>query len=95
MEGDNLSRTEWEEFRGSSIWASFLFDIEEREKYLFQLFREGDQVWTPEFLRGQLLELEYFKQIPSLIISSIIIKEENKNNKERQDAEKDWNTENL
>jgi hypothetical protein len=95
MEGDQLSKTEWEAFSKGTIWASFLFDLEEREKYLFQLFRDGDEVWNPDVIKGKLTEIEFFKQIPGLIISSIIIKEDNKNNKERHDAEKDWNAENL
>lgn len=71
------SRTEWEKFQLSNIWKGFLFDLEEREKYLVELFKDSDQLWSSDTIRGKLTELEYFKNIPKSIIASLIIKEIN------------------
>ncbi len=93
--GDTLSQTEWKGFIESPLWAAFLHDLDEREKYLFELFREGDLQWSPDFIKGKLTEIEFFRKIPELIVASILIEEANKANKEKNDAEKDWNSKNL
>jgi hypothetical protein len=81
VEGDSLSRTQWEEFTKSTIWGSILWEIADREKYLIDLFKENDQVWNADTVRGKLTELEYIRQIPKSLLASIIIKEANANNK--------------
>lgn len=74
-EGTNLSKSQWEEFQKGDIWRSFLFELESRENYLIELFKEGDKEWSPDVLRGKLTEIDFIKQIPTLIILSIIDKD--------------------
>ena len=83
MEGECLSKIQWQDFYRGEIWRSFLFELHEREQYLVELFREGDVLWNADVIRGKLTEIEFFKQIPQSLIASIIIKEANQ--KERED----------
>jgi len=64
-----------------------LFDIDDRSKYLIELFRDGDEKWSAEFIRGMLVEHEFFKQIPNSLIASIIIKEANLKQREEMKDE--------
>lgn len=82
-EGTNLSKDKWVEFQKGDIWRSFLFELESRENYLIELFKEGDKEWSPDVLRGKLTEIDFIKQIPTLIILSIIDKD--KKDKEIKD----------
>ena len=84
-----MSRTEWKAFLCSDIWKGFLFEMQEREKYLVELFKDGDLLWNPDTIRGKLTEIEYFRSIPDTIMSSIIIKEANLNNRGDQDELED------
>ena len=77
-EGTKISRHEWEIFLGSAIWKAFLFELSERETFLVQLFKDNDLEWNADCIRGKLLELEFFKQIPQSIVTSINIEEKNK-----------------
>jgi hypothetical protein len=86
-EGTNLSKDKWQEFEKSDIWRAFLFELESREKYLIELFKEGDKEWTPDVIRGKMTEIDFVKQIPALIILSIIDKE--KTEKEIRDGNED------
>lgn len=79
-EGTNIDLGRWKEFLNSDVWRSFLFEIESREKYLIELFKEGDKEWSPDVLRGKLTELDFIKQIPALILASI-------NDMEKKDKE--------
>lgn len=77
-EGTNLSKDKWQEFEKSDIWRAFLFELESREKYLIELFKDGDKEWTPDVIRGKMTEIDFVKQIPMLIILSIIDKDKSK-----------------
>ena len=79
-EGTNIDLGRWKEFLNSDVWRSFLFEIESREKYLIELFKEGDKEWSPDVLRGKLTELDFIRQIPALILASI-------NDMEKKDKE--------
>jgi len=48
-----------------------LFEIEDREKYLIQLFKDSDQEWPPDVIKGKLTELDYIKQIPVLLMVTL------------------------
>jgi hypothetical protein len=85
MEGTSRSRNQWLDFIKSPEWGMILFELAERENYLIELFKENDQVWNPDTLRGKLTELDFVKQIPQSLIASIIIKEANQ--QEREDIE--------
>lgn len=85
MEGDLLSKTQWEDFIKSPIWAAFLWEFQDREDYLIELFKGNDQLWSPDVVRGKLTEIDFVKQIPQSLIASIIIKEANL--KEREDSQ--------
>lgn len=84
-EGTNLSEHEWVEFIKSNIWRAFLFEFESREKYLIELFKESDREWPPDVIKGKLTELDFVRQLPGLILLSVI---ENKG-KEIKDGEQD------
>lgn len=84
-DGENFSRQEWVKFVSSPLWGAFLFEIQEREKYIVELLKENDQLWNADMIRGKLTELDYFRNIPQSIIASIIIKEANNTNKEKAD----------
>lgn len=84
QDGELLSRSHLEDFVKGDIWSALLFDIDERSKYLFELFRDGDETWSAEFIRGMLMEHEFFKQIPNSLIASIIIKEANLKQREEK-----------
>jgi hypothetical protein len=87
-EGINLSKQEWEEFQKSKIWKAILYDIQDREEYLIELFKDNDQVWPADVIRGKLTELDFIRQIPVLIQASIAQKEQIENSKrEISDAE--------
>lgn len=77
LDGELLSESQFDEFINGQVWSAILFDLAEREHYLIELFKENDQEWNSDFIRGKLTELEFFKQIPHLIKASIIIKEAN------------------
>lgn len=87
MEGDLLSQTQWQDFIRGDIWKALLWEIQDRESYLIDLFKENDQVWDANTIRGKLTELEYIKQIPQSILASIIIKEANSKNREELNDE--------
>lgn len=70
-EGTNIDLVKWKEFLDSDVWRAILFEIESREKYLIELFKEGDKEWPPDVLRGKLTELDFIKQVPALIVISI------------------------
>lgn len=74
-EGINLSKSEWTKFAKSDIWKAFLFELEEREKYLIQLFKDSDKEWSPDVIKGKLTEIDFVRQIPALIMLSIEDKE--------------------
>ena len=84
-EGTSLSPTEWRTFVDGPIWKAFLYEIEDRENYLFQLFKDHDQMWNADTLRGMLRELDFVRQIPLLLIADIRDKE-NKKDKENEDG---------
>jgi len=86
-EGTNLSLSTWKDFLKSDVWKAILFELEEREKYLIQLFKDSDKEWSPDVLRGKLTELDFIRQLPTLIFLSIEDKE--RNQKEINDAEHD------
>lgn len=86
-EGTNLSRKEWKDFTNSSIWKAFLYELEDRENYLLQLYKDNDPLWNSDTIRGKLTEIDYFKQLPNLIILSIIAEDNNKE-KEKEDADR-------
>ena len=75
-EGTNLSKEDWTKFIKSDIWKAFLFELEEREKYLIQLFKDSDQEWPPDVIKGKMTEIDFMKQIPVLILLSIEDKKE-------------------
>ncbi len=70
-EGTNVDLEAWKTFTKSSIWKAFLFEIEDREKYLIQLFKDSDQEWPPDVIKGKLTELDYIKQIPVLLMVTL------------------------
>jgi len=70
-EGTNVDLESWKTFTKSSIWKAFLFEIEDREKYLIQLFKDSDQEWPPDVIKGKLTELDYIKQIPVLLMVTL------------------------
>jgi hypothetical protein len=70
-EGTNVDLGAWKTFVKSSIWKAFLFEIEDREKYLIQLFKDSDQEWPPDVIKGKLTELDYIKQIPVLLMVTL------------------------
>lgn len=85
-EGTNLDASKWKEFLDGDVWRAFLFELESREKYLIELFKEGDKEWSPDVLRGKLTEIDFIKQIPVLILVSIndtILKDKEKPNVEQ------------
>lgn len=61
-----------------------LREIDERETYLVELFKDGDLLWTSEVIRGKLTELDFFRQIPQSLIASITVKEAQTLNEEDQ-----------
>lgn len=85
LEGTNLSKSTWIEFLNSDIWKALLFELNAREDYLIQLFKDNDIEWNPDVIRGKLTELDFFRQIPTLILSSI--EDKDKTHKEIRDAE--------
>lgn len=69
----------WIAFEKSNIWAAFLWDIEDRKKYLTDLLVQGkDPDWNDDVLRGKLSELEFFINLPDMIKASIIIESKTK-----------------
>jgi uncharacterized protein YlbG (UPF0298 family) len=87
MEGTLLSTNDWKDFCKSSIWGSILWELSDRENYLIELFKENDQIWNADTVRGKLTELEFVKQIPQSIIASIAIHEANLKVKAENDDE--------
>jgi len=84
-EGTKLPKSEWLKFQDGDIWKAFLYELEDREKYLTQLFKDSDKEWPPDVIKGKMTEIDFFKQIPTLILLSIRDKEINE--KEKKDAE--------
>lgn len=84
-EGTNLSQTTWKQFLDSDIWKALLFEFESREKYLIELFKESDKEWPPEVIKGKLTELDFFRQLPMLVLVSV----EDKNKKEIENVQQD------
>ncbi len=70
-EGTNLSSSAWIEFIQSDFWKAILFDLDAREQYLLQLFKDSDKEWPPEVIKGKMTEIDYFRQMPILILASI------------------------
>ena len=87
LDGEGLSQNQWLEFIKGDIWKALLFEIQERELYLIELFKDHDQLWNPDTIRGKLTELEFFKQVPKSLIAALVIKEANQRKKEEDDAE--------
>ena len=83
-EGTNISESTWVDFIESDVWRAFLFEFEDREKYLTQLFKDADMVWSPDVIRGKMTELDFVRQLPTLIILSI--RDKDKNQKEISDG---------
>jgi len=79
-EGTSLSRSSWLEFIQSDFWKAILYDLDAREQYLLQLFKDSDKEWSPEVIKGKMTEIDYFRQLPLLILSSV-------DDKERKDRE--------
>lgn len=84
-EGTNLSQTTWKQFIDSDIWKALLFEFESREKYLIELFKESDREWPPEVIKGKLTEIDFFRQLPILVLVSV----EDKNKKEIENVQQD------
>jgi len=81
-----ISINEWEGFVSSSFWGALKGEIEERDKYLMELLRHGDEQWTDEELRARVSELEYFKTLPEAILVDLrIASEEEKKDKEEME----------
>lgn len=74
-EGTNLSKDKWKEFAKSDIWKAILFELDERDNYLLQLFKDSDKEWPPDVLKGKMTELDFIRQIPALMLLSIEDKE--------------------
>ena len=70
-EGTNLSREKWKDFAKSDIWKAILFELDERDKYLLQLFKDSDKEWPPDVIKGKMTELDFIRQIPVLMLLSI------------------------
>lgn len=83
-EGTNLSRSQWVDFYQGPLWKAFLFELAERERFLYECFKDGDPEWSPEFLRGKLSELDFFRNIPALLVASI--DEANKKEEEQENG---------
>ena len=79
-EGVNLPRSQWEEFKNGELWKAFLFEIAEREAFLLECFKQGDADWSAEMLRGKLTELDFIRNIPGLLLVSILETEKEKEN---------------
>jgi hypothetical protein len=86
-EGISLSKDKWREFSKSDIWKAILFELDERDKYLLQLFKDSDKEWPPDVIKGKMTELDFFRQIPALILLSINDKENRE--KEIRDGNED------
>lgn len=71
----------------SDVWKAFLYELEDREKYLIQLFKDSDKEWSPDVLKGKLTELDFIKQLPTLILLSVEDRE--RNQKEIRDEQQD------
>lgn len=80
-EGTNLDKQKWVDFINSDIWKAFLFELEDREKYLIQLFKDSDKEWSPDVIKGKLTEIDYFKHLPALLVLSI----KDRENKPKED----------
>jgi hypothetical protein len=86
VDGEKLSKTQWQDFIKGGIWGSILTELAEREKYLVELFKENDAMWNADTIRGKLTEIEFLRQLPKLIIASILLKEANTENEENPDG---------
>lgn len=86
-EGINLSKDKWKDFAKSDIWKAILFELDERDNYLLQLFKDSDKEWSPDVIKGKMTELDFIRQIPALMLLSI----QDKENREREmhDADTD------
>lgn len=80
------SKQQWRDFIESRIWIIFQQEIEDREAYLMELFKDNDLLWNSDTIRGKLTELAFIKQVPNSIIASLIIEEANQREKENVDG---------
>jgi len=74
-----LELSSWSTFEKSDIWSAFLWDIDDRRRYLTELLVQGnDKDWNDDHLRGKLSELEFFVNLPDMIKASIIVESKTK-----------------
>lgn len=79
LNGSLLSLQDWINFENTVVWQSFLYDIEDRRRYLTELLIQGgDKDWNDDHLRGQLFELTFFENLPEMIKASIVIESKTK-----------------
>lgn len=71
-DGTNLSISDWTAFTLSKEWKAILFDLDERRESLIESFKEGEEGWSADFIRGKLTEIDFFRQLPILIGSDIM-----------------------
>jgi hypothetical protein len=85
-EGTNVGSAKWKDFVKSDIWRAFLFELDERDKYLLQLFKDSDMEWTPDIIKGKMTEIDFFRQLPTLILLSIEDKEQREKEEDNEDG---------
>lgn len=73
----------------SPIWGVLKSEIEERDAYIMQLMRIGDDKWTDGEMRARLNELEYILQTPRAIILELELQQRNKQTREMDHGEDD------
>jgi hypothetical protein len=69
-----LSETEWESFEKDNLfWRAIIGEIEERDKFIMERLRYGDEEWSDAIMRARINELEFVKQIPKSVILDLAI----------------------
>lgn len=82
-ECSELSVNEWKEFTESLFWKTLVYEITERDKYITQCLRLGDETWSDDVMRARLNELEYVLTIPEAIIADKTLSQQNKDNNDK------------
>ena len=55
----------------SPIWSAFLYELEGRKEFLTDLLIRGNDQWPDEQNRGRIYELDFFQNIPLLVVDQI------------------------
>ena len=85
VNGEFLSYEDWKGFENGCVWQAFLWDIDDRRRYLTELLVQGgDKDWNDSHLRGQLFELTFFENLPEMIKASIMLESKTKTTEQEE-----------